>query len=288
MKATELDREGLDHRHPDGKGSSSSSTFLSIFQRLDDEGMPLNIIPIQWMAFISEYSRTEFSYFSDKLPALSGIASIIQKRIKQRYIAGLWESNFTLGLMWVSERPTEIKQLNTDQQQPNVPSWSWASNRHRVFFTYMLSWKTKCEIVECDIKSKGSETSGQLISWRLRLRGSFSKLNLSQMGFKRHEKDRTNLFTSFKGSVPIKLYLDNFTGSEIPYSSCPCLLVGVERRYGKDVGDDDDDKTAHALVLESVGQSSDSVKQYRRMGTLEIRVRDWMIGVPDEKMIELR
>lgn len=198
-RATEIDPAGLNPGRPDGKQGSSSSNFLSIFQSLDDENIPLNLIMEEWMDFIRAYSRVDFAYNSDRLPALSGIASIIQKRIKHRYIAGLREPTFALGLMWVSGTPKETKQLNKDNQQLNVPSWSWASNKHRVFFTDPISWKTMCEIVECDVKSKGSETSGQLLSWRLRLRGSFSKLDLSQMGFERRRKTRINLFESFHG-----------------------------------------------------------------------------------------
>ncbi|KAJ4002780.1 hypothetical protein NW752_009434 [Fusarium irregulare] len=287
LRASELDPTGLDPRGPDERQGFSSSNFLSIFQTLNNEDIPLNRLMDQWMKFISVYSRAEFSCYSDRLPALSGIATIIQKRIKQRYIAGLWEPVFTLGLMWVSGKPTETKKRETCEQQLNVPSWSWASNKHRVFFTDPISWKTMCQIVECDVKSKGSETSGQLLSWRLRLWGSFSKLDLSQMGFERHRKTRVNLFESFHGSGPTYLYLDNFTGSKIPYTSCPCLLVGVEEGIDRDM-EDDGDMIAHALVLESTGQSSDSVEQYRRIGTLDIRFRDWMIGVQDERTIELR
>jgi hypothetical protein len=287
LRASELDPEGLEHRSPDGRPGLSSSNFLSMFQRLDNEDVPLNVLMNRWLEFIIVYSRADFSYLSDRLPALSGIASIFQKRIKQRYIAGLWEPAFTRGLMWVSGTFTETEQPNTDEQQLNVPSWSWASSPRRVFFTPAPFWKTKCEIVDCDVKSKGSETSGQLLSWRLRFRGSFSKLDLSQMGFGRHRKTMANLFESFTGRVPTYLHLDDFTGSKIPYSCCPCLLVGVAKGSGEDMGDDDDDKTAYVLVLELTGQSSASVEQYRRIGTLEIHFRDWKIGVQDERTIEL-
>lgn len=83
------------------------------------------------------------------------------------------------------------------------------------------------------------------------------------------------------------MYLDDFSDSRIPYASCPCLLVGVENCISKDMGDDVDDKTAYALVLEWAGQSSASIEQYRRIGILEIHFRDWMIGVQDERTIEL-
>lgn len=162
----------------------------------------------QWLDFVSVYSRADFSYYSDRLPALSGIAGIIQKRIKQRYIAGLWEPAFTQGLMWTSGRPTtggdsEFEQSKTDEQRLNVPSWSWAANRLRVYFSVLPCWKLMCKIEVCHVKSRGSETSGQLLSWRLRLRGSFKRLNLQNMGLERHDDARFNLFESSRGRAPM-------------------------------------------------------------------------------------
>ncbi|KAJ4129128.1 hypothetical protein NW768_007661 [Fusarium equiseti] len=292
LSASELDPEGLDPKGLDGNSGFSSSTFLSIFQNLKSEEISLDLFMDQWLEFISIYSRAECSYYSDRLPALSGIANIIQKKIGKKYIAGLWEPGFTRGLMWVGGTPKtghdfETTDLETEERQLNIPSWSWAASRQCVFFPDSPYWKTMCDIEDCVTISRGSETSGQLLSWRLRLRGSFATLNIPGMGFERHEKARVNLFQSFCGSAPVYMYLDGFIGSEIPYTSCPCLLVGIANGIGKDGEDDEDEKTAYALMLESVGQSSDSVEEYRRIGTLEIVFRDWKTKFQDERTIEI-
>ncbi|RFN43156.1 hypothetical protein FIE12Z_12607 [Fusarium flagelliforme] len=291
-RATELDPAGLDPRGPEGRYRSTPSQFLSTFRNLDSEEVSLNILMHQWLDFVSIYSRADFSYYSDRLPALSGIANIIQKKIKQRYIAGLWEPAFTQGLMWNSGRPAtgghlETEQSKTDEQQLKVPSWSWAANRHRVFFSVLPCWKLVCKIEECDVKSRGSETSGQLLSWRLRLRGSFQRLNLSDMGLERHDDARFNLFESSRACAPMYVYLDSPTGSQIPDRAYPCLLVGLSNRYTKDKEKDEDERRAHALVLQSTGRLSESVEQYRRIGTLDIMLKDWKAENPEERAIEL-
>lgn len=59
---------------------------------------------------------------SDKLPALSGIASRYQKDTNDIYYAGLWKSTLLPGLKWQVPEPAG--------DRPSIycaPTWSWAS-----------------------------------------------------------------------------------------------------------------------------------------------------------------
>lgn len=285
-RASEIDTEGLDPKGLDGRPGFSSAKFLSTFRKLQNEEISPDLMD-EWLEFISVYTLSEFSYHSDRLPALSGIATITKKKIHQDYWAGLWEPVFKRGLIWFNGTSTtghgsEVPRSKTQAQQLHIPSWSWAASRQFVFFPDPECWKAMCEIVERVIVFVGGETSGQLLTSRLRLRGSVVILNPSDMGFERHGNARVDLFESSRGRAPMYLYLDESTGTQIPYSSCPCMLIGVA-----DNGEDDDDKMGFALVLQSTGRSWKSFEVYRRIGILEMLLKDWKAENPEEKVIEL-
>jgi hypothetical protein len=75
------------------------------------------------------YSERHLSYASDRLPALSGIASEFEKVLEDdTYFHGLWFRDANHGLLWTQKRP--LPAIFTGTVAPNwpqAPSWSWAS-----------------------------------------------------------------------------------------------------------------------------------------------------------------
>lgn len=77
----------------------------------------------QWHRIVEWYSYCSLTLEKDKLPALAGIATMIQRQSHDDYFAGLWGHTFYEDLLWVvadgfrSRRP----------MSPRAPSWSWAS-----------------------------------------------------------------------------------------------------------------------------------------------------------------
>ena len=76
-----------------------------------------------WMDIVEQYACRQLSDESDKLPAISGIARAWARTSNDTYLAGLWKSHLSLGLLWSCAQPFE--QCNF--QAYRVPSWSWAS-----------------------------------------------------------------------------------------------------------------------------------------------------------------
>ncbi|KAK0716662.1 heterokaryon incompatibility protein-domain-containing protein [Apiosordaria backusii] len=76
-----------------------------------------------WIRAIQNYSKRALTVPSDRLPALSGLASRAAHAHSATYLAGLWTEDLALGLLWrrsdggVGTRPAEYI----------APSWSWAS-----------------------------------------------------------------------------------------------------------------------------------------------------------------
>jgi hypothetical protein len=92
-----------------------------------------------WYRFAGRYSMEKFTFASDRLPALSGIAARVQDCFPQKYIAGLWESNIAQGLaLAIPGVPNHKSPSLTDlsmgvertsmPSELNMPSWSWASS----------------------------------------------------------------------------------------------------------------------------------------------------------------
>jgi hypothetical protein len=83
-------------------------------------GSPLSKV---WCNLIMDYSKRSLTNSADKLPALSGLASEVQKRMRCRYLAGLWEHRLHFFLMW-------RRLPGSSFQRPlayRAPSWSWAA-----------------------------------------------------------------------------------------------------------------------------------------------------------------
>jgi hypothetical protein len=75
----------------------------------------------RWLSIVEEYSAKMITHPTDRLPALSGIAQIMQERTGDEYIAGLWRRDLVAGLLWA--RVYTRSRASTYV----APTWSWAS-----------------------------------------------------------------------------------------------------------------------------------------------------------------
>ncbi|KAJ8454322.1 hypothetical protein ONZ51_g13092 [Trametes cubensis] len=78
-----------------------------------------------WSRLVSEYSRRALSHPTDKLVACAGLAEMVALKTKMKYLAGLWDANLFVDLLWSS--PSEATHHLTRPSSYRAPSWSWAS-----------------------------------------------------------------------------------------------------------------------------------------------------------------
>jgi hypothetical protein len=81
-----------------------------------------------WHYLIESYSVRQLTFESDRLPAVSGVASRIHGIVGSEYLAGLWKANMPMELCWSVDYISSLS--STTQLPPNsfiAPSWSWAS-----------------------------------------------------------------------------------------------------------------------------------------------------------------
>ncbi|CAG8955872.1 hypothetical protein HYFRA_00008722 [Hymenoscyphus fraxineus] len=83
----------------------------------------------QWYNLVLAYSALDITYETDRLPALSGLASSFSQRLNCAYLAGLWEHDLWRGLLW--QRPEAFgRKANCrrlEGKASSIPTWSWAS-----------------------------------------------------------------------------------------------------------------------------------------------------------------
>lgn len=126
---------------------------------------------IQWRTSVSNYFKRNITYTSDRLVALSGVASDMAGKMNDEYLAGLWKSSLFWDLLWYPDPWVEMPV----PKEYLAPSWSWASLGGPVTwssYNASSSLKTYVEV-------KGAETIvkttlnpyGNVISGSITLRG---------------------------------------------------------------------------------------------------------------------
>lgn len=83
-----------------------------------------------WYAMIEQYTRRQLTYKTDTLPALSGLAQLVQALVKGEYCAGLWKADLSRGLLWKRNTGGKSNQM----EKYIAPSWSWAGQQGPVSF----------------------------------------------------------------------------------------------------------------------------------------------------------
>ncbi|KAI9744110.1 MAG: hypothetical protein M1818_002262 [Claussenomyces sp. TS43310] len=107
---------------------------------LDEAGSDAQDMFDLWLDIIQGYSLLELSKESDRLAALSGLASRLSHQFQSTYVAGLWKEDLARSLLW-SREPWQI----TTPSEYYTPSWSWISGRH---FSYLVTSNIRYDYVQ--------------------------------------------------------------------------------------------------------------------------------------------
>jgi hypothetical protein len=108
------------------------STLSAVMEASTSESKPENAndssLYALWRAsIVPAYAKLSLTKESDRLVALSAIATEIQLRTKDVYLAGLWKRDLLLGLLWRSSSGKVVPEPGRLQTKYRAPSWSWAS-----------------------------------------------------------------------------------------------------------------------------------------------------------------
>ncbi|KAH6964803.1 heterokaryon incompatibility protein-domain-containing protein [Fusarium venenatum] len=287
-RATEIDTTGASLRDANsGMVYEEVSDFMPVFRNLQRNGKGANQVIREWYSFIEGYTAAKFTFMGDRLPALSGIAALIQKYIPKRYGAGLWESAIPEGLAWLvdyDELTENTSDLTTaygprEDFQLMLPSWSWATSRGPVrFLSSLESWEPLLKMEDWEVKSAGVDTSGQILGARLRVRSALKVFSAFDLGIRMATR-----LNSRDGQVSLT-HAASMDAGFSRHDTYTCILVGTAYVPGSDRKEG---VTGCALILEATGCSRGSIQEYKRVGLSCLPFEDWWTKDMQEKTIEL-
>ncbi|KIW22204.1 uncharacterized protein PV07_12115 [Cladophialophora immunda] len=78
-----------------------------------------------WGRLVTDYTRRELTYESDKLLAIEGLKNLVNVATRDQELAGLWRSHMPRALLW--RRPFKTRFFDSKRNGCLCPSWSWAS-----------------------------------------------------------------------------------------------------------------------------------------------------------------
>ena len=111
-----------------------------------------------WPELIEKFSMRDLSIYSDRLPALAGIAHELSLYWGGTYVAGLWKDLLNEHLAWKKHfyRPSDPKFPDLDiSKRIGRPTWSWATLPHAVQFHRVEA--PKARIVDCTVEPTFAE-----------------------------------------------------------------------------------------------------------------------------------
>lgn len=144
----------------------------------------------RWVEIIFEYSKRDFTKDIDILPALEGVARMFANITKDKYCAGMWESELLQSLCWWREskfiknsKPDDLSKM--DFARPSAyraSSWSWADvNGGRVTMRNntipdSLPIKNIATLIKVCLDPLGKDPFGQLRAGYISMKGSLFPL----------------------------------------------------------------------------------------------------------------
>jgi hypothetical protein len=211
MQILEVNRDiKTDSRHLQGTDSWEDAFFVD-----------------HWLGIAQDFSNTDLTFDSDRLPALSGLASYFCRRHGQDYFAGLLSDCVAEGLLWRNYHPAgRLSRL----EEYTAPTWSWTSLKGRVKFVAPSQSKRSpkrlkyaIEDIEFDLLPEGKNPYGRLKAGRMKVTGLVVN---AEMG--RENDDANPLMRLRVGTRSLALFrLDIAESAPAPFSveEVVCLYV---------------------------------------------------------------
>lgn len=209
-----------------------------------------------WRTLCTHYSYRELTYAEDKLPAISGMANKIGKKVSSQYLAGLWKDNLMHDLFW------ETADSGTKPPEYRAPSWSWASLDGKI------RWPLRCDLRECSTYCSildaqttlfGLDPYGAVKDGFIKVRGLVQEMGVSKVvrTDSRHDWSLCHEGQEIgHASLDIE-EIDRVQDRSTVYHAI--LMVGC-RKHGES------NLTGRGLLLKKTGRSPDGSEKYERLG----------------------
>lgn len=134
-----------------------------------------------WNMMVGRYSSCALTYENDKLMAIAGLASKMEKEIKGQYLTGLWRKHLAYQLLWNIRRRT-VGAPRLRPQEYIAPTWSWASTTAYIENACQVHYADERDIIisisSVNVELLTAYPFGQVKSGRLKLEGYLAQSNV--------------------------------------------------------------------------------------------------------------
>ena len=236
-----------------------------------------------WRKLVQDFTLRKLSFGTDRLPAMSGLAAKLENRVDGKYFAGLWESDMSAQLLWVSyiwyddeaDRPSLLK-------NGYAPSWSWASVAGPIQFArdfqgprFQLIWN----IVATEFRPRTLNPFGPgeglvtIEGYTLPVR-----LVRGTLVWVAPPDEKGRVATVAFGDEEVVVMDPRLVTSDETVKEVTFLIAGMTMKRG--TGASDVPSICHGIVLESIAGET----VFRRLGYAEPRLAvDTTLSAPDER-----
>jgi hypothetical protein len=135
----------------------------------------------EWKNAVMDFSGLSLTYPSDKLPALSGLATRFQQKYKVNYLAGLWHNDRIIEqLAWVQDGD-HINPENGYNLAYRAPTFSWVSTNAKVkWCSFPTRTDAYIKILDAQCTLENENPFGEVRNGHMRVQGRVVRLMLHQ------------------------------------------------------------------------------------------------------------
>lgn len=192
-----------------------------------------------WYRIMEEYSRRKLTKTSDKFPAISGLATLVQTCLADEYVAGLWSKEIPHGISWKAlsgYEQTTPREAGPNSSECCFPSWSWAACKYPLDYQYHLYGRdklvSKMEILETHKELTGLDPCGRVNSASLIVRAKVKfSVVVAETGLPQDLNN--NCFPLVDCAQPDQRIAVCWPDDDdvVLSSRLLCMLIGVRRRH---------------------------------------------------------
>ncbi|KAH7324606.1 heterokaryon incompatibility protein-domain-containing protein [Stachybotrys elegans] len=187
-----------------------------------------------WKTLVETYSRLALTKITDRLPALSGLASAFQAAPTSQYLAGIWHDDLPRGLIWFVPPWGEGKAIPATGSLTDyvAPSWSWAAAKFGVRYledTYGDQFQHDFDILDAAVRPTGLDPFGMVKDGYIEGSGRIRTF-LVQQKPDLFDDDRLSLYVLSKGpefSIVASFAPDVFSTEDFQECEISLLYIGM-------------------------------------------------------------
>lgn len=211
-----------------------------------------------WQELIYDFNRRDMTVFSDRLPAVSGLATRFREigALSGRYVAGLWEDHLIKLLMWDSQSSwNNMYDGRPAEKYDDISTWSWAHIDRRSYRLYSdeqlesdLILPPKFRFENADHEKQSSLSGSIVLSCQVQLHGFVQELNREIVQIQSQPNAHTKIGRGrYRGIAYMQLDFD-----EIIANPGTCYSIRMLDQFGTQPGFDSGTYRIEYLMLEAV------------------------------------